>query len=208
MEKRIGIIDYGAGNLFSIDNAVKKINRNRFISSDPEKLKHSDFIIFPGVGSFSDGIINIRNSGLDEFICEFYNTGKPILGICLGMQLLFETGYEGGENNGIGLLKGKVEKLQHRNNSRIPHIGWNDVYGENFNETNIMEGIPLGSSFYFVHSYHAVPAEPINLIYTDFYGQDIVAGVIKNNLIATQFHPEKSQIVGLKLLNNFVSLFP
>ena len=206
MTKKVGIVDFGVGNLFSVDNAVKTLTKDRFISSEPEKLMSADYIIFPGVGSFADGMSRIRSQGLDTFMKDFYATGKPILGICLGMQLMFSEGDEGGVNKGLDLIKGRIEKLKHRDNSRIPHIGWNDVYGDDFQEMKIMAGISQHSSFYFVHSYHAIPDEKIYNFYTDFYGLNIVAGVRKNNLFATQFHPEKSQIVGLQLLKNFFDM--
>jgi len=206
MTPKIGIVDFGVGNLFSVDNAVKTLTKDRFISSNPEKLMSADCIIFPGVGSFADGMSRMRSQGLDTFMKDFYESGKPILGICLGMHLMFSEGDEGGENKGLGLIKGRIEKLKHRNNSRIPHIGWNDVYGDDLQEMEIMSGISQHSSFYFVHSYHAIPDEKIYSVYTDFYGLSIIAGVRKNNLFATQFHPEKSQTVGLQILKNFFDM--
>jgi glutamine amidotransferase len=206
MSKKVGIIDYGAGNLFSVDNAIKGITRNRFISSDPERLTHADYIIFPGVGSFLDGMRSMKRHGLDEFLRDYVKSGKPVLGICLGMQMLLTEGYEGGVNKGLGLVEGVVDKLVHTNNSRIPHMGWNDIYGSDMKDIPIFKGVESQSSYYFVHSYHAVLSSEVKKIYTDFYGTDIVAGFQKDNLFATQFHPEKSQGLGVKLLKNFLSI--
>jgi glutamine amidotransferase len=206
MSIKVGIVDYGAGNLFSVDNAIKGIVRNRFISQDPDKLMHADYIIFPGVGSFSDCIKSMKNLGLDIFLKEYAATGKPILSICLGMQMLMTEGSEGGSSKGIGLIEGCVHKLAYSKNSRIPHMGWNNIYGSDMKDFKILNGIESQSSFYFVHSYHVVPTENLKKIYTDFYGIDIVAGFQKDNLFAIQFHPEKSQRLGIHLLKNFLTL--
>ena len=206
MSIKVGIVDYGAGNLFSVDNAIKGITRNRFISQDPDKLMHADYIIFPGVGSFSDSIKSMRNFGLDEFLKEYVASGKPVLSICLGMQMLMTEGSEGGSNKGIGLVEGCVHKLVHSKNSRIPHMGWNNIYGSDMKDILILNGVEPQSSFYFVHSYHVVPTEDVKKIYTEFYGIDIVAGFQKDNLSAIQFHPEKSQRIGIQLLKNFLTI--
>ena len=207
MSKKVGVIDYGAGNLFSVDNAIKGLVRDRFVSSDPEELMNADYIIFPGVGSFSDGMKGMKKYGLDEFLKNYVASGKPVLGICLGMQMMLTEGYEGGGvHQGLGLLEGTVHKLTHINNSRIPHMGWNDVYGNDMIDIPIFKDIELKSSYYFVHSYHVTLSEEVKKVYTDFYGIDIVSGFQKDNLFATQFHPEKSQSLGVKLLKNFLNI--
>ncbi len=208
MSKLVGIIDFGAGNIFSVDNALKSLTRNRFISSDPQKLEKADAIIFPGVGTFKDGMKNIKERKLDVFIKNFIAEGKPLLGICVGMQLLLSKGYEQGETDGLDLIKGKVCKLEHTGESRIPHIGWNEIYGKDMGNIPIFEGIKSHSCYYFVHSYHATITEKVRIIKTDFYGTDIIAGFQKDNLFATQFHPEKSQKLGIQILYNFLQVGP
>ena len=206
MSTKVGIIDYGAGNLFSVDNAIKDLERNSFISGNPEELAKADHIIFPGVGSFSDGVLSMKERGLDKFLQEYVASGKPVLGICLGMQMLMTEGSEGGSNTGLGLVEGTVKKLEHTNNSRIPHMGWNNVYGVDMKDIPLFRAVEPQSSYYFVHSYHVVPLEEVKTIYTDFYGIDIAVGFQKDNLFGVQFHPEKSQRVGIQLLRNFLDI--
>ena len=198
----IAIIDYGIGNLFSVVSSFKYIGQDAVVTSDPEVIRKSDKLILPGVGAFGDAIDKLRQTGLDKVIIEEAKNGKPIMGICLGMQLLFEKSYEYGEHDGLGLLNGSVigmqgvidEKLQ------IPHIGYNAL---TFKKNHpLFKYIKEGDYVYFVHSYYAVDCDDSLLAYAE-YDKDITAIVGKGNVMGCQFHPEKSGIVGLNILRAF-----
>jgi glutamine amidotransferase len=148
----------------------------------------------------------LRNTKMDEFIVDYARKGKPILGICLGMQVLLGEGWEDGREEGIGLIDGSVKRINVKKEVRLPHMGWNDVYGCDLNELRLFSGIRSNSDFYFVHSYEANLTENISVLYTNYGGKRIVAAYQKENIFGVQFHPEKSQKVGSKLLSNFVSL--
>lgn len=201
MERIIGIIDYGMGNLQSVKNALDTLNIKNIISDNKEVLQRCHKLILPGVGAFNDAMKNLKEKGLDKFIIEEVKKNKPILGICLGMQLLFEESYEGEQMAGLGLLKGSIVKIDERGR-RIPHIGWNSgkIYGEHY----ILRGIKNKSYFYYVHSYVASNYEKKDLIIeADYNGVSIPGLFKKENIIGAQFHPEKSGNTGLKLLKNF-----
>jgi len=198
----IAIIDYGIGNLFSVVSSFKYIGQDATVTSDPEVIRNSDKLILPVVGAFGDAIQKLRETGLDKVIIEEAKKGKPIMGICLGMQLLFEKSYEYGEHKGLGLLKGSVigmegvidEKLQ------IPHIGYNALSFKK--EHPLFKYIKEGDYVYFVHSYYAVDCDDSLLAYAE-YDKDITAIVGKDNVMGCQFHPEKSGNVGLNILRAF-----
>ncbi len=198
----IAIIDYGIGNLFSVVSSFKYIGQDAQVTSDPEVIRKSDKLILPGVGAFGDAIEKLRQTGLDKVIIKEAKNGKPIMGICLGMQLLFEKSYEYGEHDGLGLLKGSVigmagvidEKLQ------IPHIGYNSLTFKK--EHPLFRYIKEGDYVYFVHSYYAVDCDDSLLAYAE-YDKDITAIVGKGNVMGCQFHPEKSGNVGLNILRAF-----
>ena len=201
----IAIIDYGIGNLFSVVSSFKYIGADAIVTSDPEKIKECDRILLPGVGAFEDAAKKLRETGLDKVIIKEAKAGKPILGICLGMQMLFEKSYEYGEHNGLGLLKGRVigmrgvidEKLQ------IPHIGYNDLI---FKKNHpLLKYINEGDFVYFVHSYYAVDCDDSLVAYAE-YDKDITAIVAKDNVMGCQFHPEKSGEVGLNILRAFCEM--
>ena len=201
----IAIIDYGIGNLFSVVSSFKYIGADAIVTSDPEKIKECDRILLPGVGAFEDAAKKLRETGLDKVIIKEAEAGKPILGICLGMQMLFEKSYEYGEHNGLGLLKGRVigmqgvidEKLQ------IPHIGYNDLI---FKKNHpLLKYINEGDFVYFVHSYYAVDCDDSLVAYAE-YDKDITAIVAKDNVMGCQFHPEKSGEVGLNILRAFCEM--
>ena len=204
MKPLVGLIDYGAGNIFSVENALREINCNVVTATEPEMLKGVDKLILPGVGAFPEGMSKLHSLGFASYLDEYINSGNHLLGICLGMQLLLSIGNEGGKTNGLGFIKGYVEPLQPTNNCRIPHIGWNDIYNAEANESLLFNGIEPSSSFYFVHSYHVILDEVMEVNYTNYCDQDVVASYQKENLFGTQFHPEKSQKVGIKLLRNFI----
>ncbi len=203
---KVGIINYGCGNLHSVMNALKYIGVNSFISGDTRELELADSLILPGVGAFPDAVDSLCQTGIGGFITE-QSDRKPILGICLGMQLLFSRGWEFRECEGLGLISGDVVKLEVPKGDlryKIPHIGWNAI--RTVNKNPLTEGIDDGSCFYFVHSYMGVCDVPSQLYAVTEYGNDVTAIVGNGNVYGTQFHPEKSGEAGLHLLKNFVSL--
>ena len=198
----IAIIDYGIGNLFSVVSSFKYIGAEAVVTSDPEVIKKADRILLPGVGAFEDAAKKLRETGLDKVITDEANRGKPILGICLGMQMLFEKSYEYGEHRGLGLLNGSVVPMQGVIDPRlqIPHIGYNALV---FKKSHpILKYIKEGDFVYFVHSYYATECEDSLIAYAE-YDKDITAVVAKGNIMGTQFHPEKSGEVGLNILRAF-----
>jgi len=205
----ITIIDYQMGNLRSVQKACESVGIAAKISSDPQEIAASEKLILPGVGGFGDAIAELRRRDLVEPIRDFVASGRPLLGICLGLQLLFETGYEGGTHQGIGLLEGDVvrfdwKKLGIESSLKIPHMGWNQV--QKRADVPILSEIKDQTYFYFVHSYYVRPADPSIVALTCHYGVDFCAMIRKDNLYATQFHPEKSQAEGMKLLAGFAAL--
>ena len=195
----IGIIDYGVGNLFSLRSSFAAIGAEAFVSGDPAELSKADRLILPGVGAFGDAAQKLRDSGLDVFVKEQAVSGKPLMGICLGMQLLFEKSYEYGEHEGLGLLKGQVVGMSGRlpADQKIPHMGWNAL--ELTKPAKLLEN---GSYVYFVHSFYAENCADSITAITD-YGIPITAAVEKDNIFGCQFHPEKSGNVGLAILKKF-----
>ena len=201
----LAIIDYGVGNLFSLQCSLEKIGEEAVVTKDPEVIKKADRIILPGVGAFGDAAKKLKATGLVDVIKEEAENGKPFLGICLGMQLLFEKGYEYGEHEGLGFLKGNVVSLEGKipQELNIPHMGWN---GLNFKgESPIFKYINDGDCVYFVHSYHATDCEE-SVIATAEYGIPVTAAVAKDNIFGCQFHPEKSGETGLKILKAFCEI--
>lgn len=202
----LAIIDYGVGNLFSLQCSLKKIGVEAVVTSDENIIKQADRIILPGVGAFGDAAKKLRSSGLVDIITEEAKSGKPFLGICLGMQLLFEKGFEYGEYDGLGFLKGNVVPLENKipENLNIPHMGWNalDLVGE---KSPIFKYINDGYFVYFVHSFYATDCED-SVIATSEYGIPVTAAVGKGNIFGCQFHPEKSGEVGLSILKAFCEI--
>lgn len=199
------IIDYGVGNLFSLVSSLKKIGEEAIVSSDKDIISQADRIILPGVGAFGDAIAKLNESGLSDIIMEEVSKGKPLLGICLGMQLLFEKSFEYGENKGLGLIKGEIRALSEviPNNLKIPHMGWNDLHFKK--KSPIFEGLAEGDEVYFVHSFAGFYCEE-SLIATAEYSVEVTAAVNNKNVYGVQFHPEKSGEKGLKILKNFCRL--
>ena len=201
----LGIVDYNIGNLASVQNAILKVGESVKIESDPSKLKDYDKIILPGVGAFGDAMEHLQKSGMQEAILEFIKSGKFLLGICLGMQLLFQKSYEFGEHSGLGLLEGEIihfEKAALKKGEKIPHMGWNLV--KKVKNSALLEGLEDSFYLYFVHSYYL--GESKNALGMSHYGIDFVSIVQKENIFGIQPHPEKSHNVGLKILKNFVKL--
>lgn len=204
--KRIGIIDYGMGNLHSVENALRYIGADCFISDDKSELSKADGLILPGVGAFPDASERLFKAGFPEFLRK-ETEKKPLLGICLGMQLLFEKSYEFRECEGLGFIKGEVVRLtagESDKRYKIPHIGYNSVTA--VNPSPVTEGIDDGSCFYFVHSYMGVCRDRSQLVSVTEYGEEVTAVVRSGNVYGTQFHPEKSGETGLKLLSNFKNI--
>lgn len=202
----IGIIDYGVGNLFSLRSSFESLGQKVFVSGDETKLVKADRLVLPGVGAFGDAATKLQQSGLDRFVCQQAGSGKPLLGICLGMQLLFDKSYEYGEHQGLGLLRGQVVSMAGRlpQNLKIPHMGWNQLLFRN-PDSVLLSGIREGDYVYFVHSYFADGCDDSLAAVTD-YGKMLTAVVEKDNVFGCQFHPEKSGAIGLKILNTFCNI--
>lgn len=201
---RIAIIDYQMGNLRSVQKAFERVGHAATITSDPAEVAAADKLVLPGVGAFPDAMAELTRRGLVEPIHEAIAAGKPFLGICLGLQLLFEVGYEGGECAGLGVLPGKVVRFELAPPLKVPHMGWNRVTIRQ--RPPLWKGIADGTFFYFVHSYYVVPRDPQVVALECDYGGPFCAAVWRGNLFATQFHPEKSQAAGLAVLKNFAEL--
>ena len=204
MTNRAGIIDYTMGNLRSVQKAIESVGAEADIVSDPEDLKNYSHVILPGVGAFRDAISELRKSGMAEAFIDMVKSGRPCLGVCLGLQLLFEKSFEEGEHTGLGLLKGDVVRFEPQEGLKIPHMGWNHLTIHR--PDPLLEGIGESPCVYFVHSYHAQAADPHDVLATSDHGSPFVAAVGRGNLRACQFHPEKSQAVGLKIYANFMRL--
>ena len=198
----IAIIDYGVGNLFSLRSSLNKIGADTVVTADPEVIAKADKLILPGVGAFADAAKKLRDSGLDKVIKAEAAAGKPIMGICLGMQMLFEKSFEYGEHEGLGLLKGAVVPMEGSipANLKIPHIGWNALHFQK--ESPLFRYIKEGDCVYFVHSFYAANCDE-STVATAEYGAELTAAVAKANVFGCQFHPEKSGDVGLNILRAF-----
>lgn len=202
----IAIMDYGVGNLFSLRCSFEKIGVQAEVTKDPQLLRNADKLILPGVGAFEDAAAKLRESGLDLILKEEVQKGKPLMGICLGMQMLFEKSYEYGEHDGLALLQGKVIGMSGTipSDLAIPHIGWNALHFST-PECPLFRYISEHDCVYFVHSYYAVDCAP-SLAATTEYGIELTAAVAKDNVFGCQFHPEKSGTVGLNILKAFCEM--
>ncbi len=200
----IGIVDYGMGNLFSVSEALKRLEVSYFISEKPDELVKASRLILPGVGAFKDAMIRLNETGLTDFLHQYVATGKPLLGICLGMQLLFEESEEGGFSEGLSLLPGRVVRFpgtaENGDTYKVPHMGWNRL--EWVNPSPITNGLEEDYA-YFVHSYYVKTENPEILIGKASYYEEVPAIVGRNNIYGMQFHPEKSSKLGVQLLINF-----
>ncbi|WP_294136232.1 imidazole glycerol phosphate synthase subunit HisH [uncultured Clostridium sp.] len=196
------IIDYGMGNLKNVYNALKYLNIPSKISNEISEIKASDKLILPGVGAFNKAMYNLNDMGLTDVIKDKVNKGTPLLGICLGMQMIFEKGYENGECDGLGFIDGQVKILEPKEKVKIPHIGWNRL--EYNNQNDLIKGLEEDSFVYYVHSYAATNVKDENLIgFSNYGGIKIPSIVCNDNVYGTQFHPEKSGETGLRILKNF-----
>ena len=204
MTDTIAIIDYGMGNLRSVAKALEKVGGVVSVTRDPKVIANAGKIVLPGVGAFGDCMSNLENFGLIDPVVSAIRSGKSFLGICLGLQLLFDEGEEFGRHQGLGVIPGKVVKFKLKDPAlKIPHMGWNQIAQQKKNP--LFAGIDNDSAFYFVHSYVIVPKNKEVIAATTNYGGDFVSAVALDNIFACQFHPEKSQANGLTLLKNFVA---
>ncbi len=198
----IGIVDYGMGNLHSVSKALERLDYDYFISEDQAKLATADGLLLPGVGSFKDAMAVLKSEKLDQFLIEWAKSGKPLLGICLGMQLLYEQSEENGVTDGLSLLKGNVRRFS-GTSYKVPHMGWNKL--QFHKEHQLLKNVEEGY-VYFVHSYVVQNFDKEELIASSDYGGVVPAVVGKENVLGTQFHPEKSSEVGMSILRNFAAV--
>jgi glutamine amidotransferase len=200
----IAIIDYGMGNLRSVQKAIEAVGSSAEITSDPGRVRGASKVVLPGVGAFSDAMAELRRTGLGEAFREAVSQGKPCLGVCLGLQLLFDASFEDGEHTGLGLIPGRVIRFAPRSGLKVPHMGWNTLRIRR--PCPLLAGVGESPSVYFVHSYHAQAEDPAAVAAEADYPEPFPAVVWRENLMACQFHPEKSQQVGLAMYTNFVGL--
>ncbi|MCH2212376.1 MAG: imidazole glycerol phosphate synthase subunit HisH [Fuerstiella sp.] len=206
MTSPITIIDYGMGNLRSVQKAIERIGVSAKIESSAVRISQADRLILPGVGAFRDAIAALRTKDLVTVIQDHVAANRHFLGICLGLQLMFDVSFEDGEYEGLGIIPGEVRRFNLSTDYKIPHMGWNQL--RTVQETPLLTGCPKNPWFYFVHSYHVVPADNSWIVTTTEYGCDFVSMVGRGNIAAAQFHPEKSQSTGIRLLSNFVQPEP
>lgn len=202
----ISILDYGMANLRSVQKGFEQVAGRAQIITEPEQIDRADKFVLPGVGAFQDAVATLRQRGHDQAIKRHIDRGKPFLGICLGLQMLFDVGYEDGEHRGLGVFRGACVRfdVDETMGLKVPHMGWNQL---NIRRPSpILKGLPDGAGVYFVHGYYAAPQDDSVVASTTDYGRPFVSSIWKDNVMATQFHPEKSQKVGLQILSNFAGL--
>ncbi|MFQ5610807.1 MAG: imidazole glycerol phosphate synthase subunit HisH [Anaerolineae bacterium] len=202
MSRPLTIIDYGAGNLRNVQKAFAAVGVEALISSDPASISRAPALVLPGVGAFGDAIDNLRERHLEQPLLQGIAEGKPLLGICVGLQLLFEESEEMGLHRGLGLLPGRVVRFAE--GLTVPHMGWNQIAPQR--EHPLLDGLAPGDFAYFAHSYHAQPSDPSVIVAQTDYGRPFPSIVARKNVCAIQFHPEKSQQFGLRLLKNFAKI--
>ena len=202
----IAIVDYGMANLRSVQKAFEEVGHSARIVSTPQEIESADKVVLPGVGALRDAVATLRARRIDAPILEHIGKGKPFLGICLGLQMLFDVGYEDGVHQCLGVLPGKCVRftVDEQLRLKVPHMGWNQLNVRR--ESPLVKGLNADACVYFVHSYHVVPQDPSVIATTTDYGGEFVSSVWKDNVMATQFHPEKSQRVGLQILANFAGM--
>lgn len=205
MRAEIVIVDYGMGNLRSVQKAFEAVGAAAEITSDPDRVAKAGKVVLPGVGAFRDAIAKLRESGLGDAVQSQIRTGRPCLGVCLGLQLLFTRGHEDGHHEGLNELAGEVVPFAEEPGLKIPHMGWNPLTLTR-PDCPLFRDLPPNPAVYFVHGYYAVPSDPKIVSATADYPTPFCTAVWRDNLFATQFHPEKSQAVGLKMLANFAAL--
>ncbi len=201
----IAIIDYGMGNIHSVNKALQLFGARTLVTNKPEEIASADKAVLPGVGAFDDAKLELEKQGLVKCLLKFVKAKKPLFGICLGMQLFFEESEEAVKSKGLGLFKGKVQRFQESKSQKVPHMGWNQIKKVQ-GECPLFKGVEESSFVYFCHSYYPLPGEKKDIAGTTPYGEDFASMVWRENLFGVQFHPEKSQSVGLRILKNFVEL--
>jgi len=202
MTSSVTIVDYGMGNLRSVQKAIERIGGTAQIESEATKIAQADKLILPGVGAFRDAIAALKELDLISPIRDYAAADRPLLGICLGLQLMFDVSYEDGEHEGLGIIPGEVRRFELPSEYKIPHMGWNRL--KSAGDVPLLSDCPAQPWFYFVHSYHVIPSDSSWVTATTDYGIDFVSMAGKGNVNAAQFHPEKSQSAGMQLLTNFV----
>ena len=202
MYTKIGIVDYGMGNISSLQNAIYELGGKSLVIKHPSELLSFEKIIMPGVGAFGDAIKSIKLRGFLEPLNAYYRSGRNVLGICLGMQLMCKTSEEDGFHKGLGWFDAEVKKLENSNETKIPHIGWNDI--KISKKHQLLDNIQDGTDFYFVHSYHVCCNNKSDELAKSYHGLNFTSSIQNDNLFGVQFHPEKSQDKGLHLLKNFL----
>ncbi len=200
----IVVVDYGMGNLRSVQKGFEKVGCPAFVSRNPEEVRKAERLVLPGVGAFPQCMANLTELSLIDPILEFIRSGRPFLGICLGLQLLFDQSDEFGVHEGLKLIPGRVTGFNRNMGLKIPHMGWNEVLFRK--ESRLFNGITEGSFFYFVHSYYVAPEKPSDILAECEYGIKFTCAIERDNIFAVQFHPEKSQRIGLTVLRNFGNL--
>lgn len=200
----IAVIDYGASNLRSVMHALAHLNADAHVAQSPAQLADARAIILPGVGAFGAGMERLRAAGFEEPLQRRVAEGAPLLGICLGMQFLFQVSEEMGTHTGLGLLPGRVVRFPEGNGLKVPHMGWNQLHPAR--QSPLLEGVPEGGYAYFVHSYYVAPADEGDVLARTDYGLRFTSVVARGHVYGVQFHPEKSQVVGLRILRNFVEM--
>jgi len=199
---KVVVVDYGAGNLHSVSRAVVNAGTRPLVTSNPSYLDDAEAVIVPGVGAAADTMSNLRRTGFVEPIRDYISSGRPFLGVCMGQQALFDVSEEGGEHECLGILQGRVVRFS--NGLKVPHMGWNQV--RILKQHPIFDGVDDGSYFYFVHSYYPQPADPGVVIGETEYGVNFASVIARDNIVATQFHPEKSGEAGLRMYSNFLKI--
>jgi glutamine amidotransferase len=201
---QITIVDYGMANLRSVQKAFEKVGHTAEITGDPNRVADATKLVLPGVGAFRDAIARLQEAGLAEPICAHIRAGRPFLGICLGLQLLFTTSYEDGEHRGLDLFPGEVVRFPRMAGLKVPHMGWNHL--RVLRTAPCLQDLPDNPAVYFVHSYYVVPKDKRLVATTTDYPTPFASSIWQENVFATQFHPEKSQRIGLRILHKFASL--
>ncbi len=204
----IAILDYGLANLRSVEKAFAKLGHGAAIVRHPDAARLADHVVLPGVGAIGDALANLRASGMDGVVLDHITRGRPLMGICLGLQMLFDVSHEGGRHKGLGILRGEVRRfdVDQTYGLKVPHMGWNTLTTRQ--PSPLTDGLADDAAVYFVHGYHAVATDLSVVATTTSYGGDFVSSVAHENIVATQFHPEKSQAVGLHMLDKFAAWRP